>query len=529
MKRKTLGIISLLCFLIAGFIAYQIGWAFPPIPPTNMASPGAIGGTTPAAGTFTTLNADHIGENTGSHGVVFDNNVDIGSTTAGKNETIYATLGNEMAPALEAANWTLGYNTGGWAAGSGVLSKTASTGTQTATPSGTFTVTAGVTYKVVMVVSAAANSPTYTLGGVAGTTLTATTITDYITASTTGKIIFSGGASATCTITSLTVKALTDATGDLTVEGNLLLRSPLLLSRAGYASGGYPNIALNSDPTTGINIRSGQLEVYSAGTAVSSLGATLNSYSDSFRLQWGANTDIKLLRDAANSLALNNGTSQQKFNVYNTSSGGDYERLSLTGVQGVSVDAWAETAGTGADNLDFVIHTAGTGQLKNTASAITSGSGTGVTVNHTGAIIQQVYKVTTTYAAYSDTDLTKGIVIATLPAKTRLIAAYADTTQAYAGTDITAATLEVGVTAEGAAEIIAVHDVKTGVVTKGLADADMGTGMTRAAQIQGAYTPSFTGTTAVYATIDATTGAATTLANLTAGSTTFYLITEKLP
>jgi hypothetical protein len=189
----------------------------------------------------------------------------------------------------------------------------------------------------------------------------------------------------------------------------------------------------------------------------------------------------------------------------------------------------AITAGTGTDNVDITLTPAGTGQLKNTASAITSGSGTGVTVNHTGAVIQQVYKVTTTYAAYSDSDLTKGIVIATLPAKTRLIAAYADTTVAYAGTSITAATLEIGVTAEGAAEIIATHDVFAGVTTKGLADADMGTGMTRAAQIQGAYTPSFTGTTAVYATIDATTGAATTLANLTAGSTTFYLITEKLP
>ena len=161
-------------------------------------------------------------------------------------------------------------------------------------------------------------------------------------------------------------------------------------------------------------------------------------------------------------------------------------------------------------------------------SSVTVGTGTGLTVNQKGRIAQQVYKVTVTYAAYSDTDLTKGIVIATLPAKTRLVATYTDTTVPYAGTSITAVTLEVGVTAEGAAEIIAPHDVLAGAVTKGLADADMGTAMTRAAQIQGAYLPSFTGTTAVYATLDATTGAATTLANLTAGSTTFYLITERL-
>lgn len=159
---------------------------------------------------------------------------------------------------------------------------------------------------------------------------------------------------------------------------------------------------------------------------------------------------------------------------------------------------------------------------------ITSGSGTGITVDNR-SLIQQVYKVTTTYAAYTDSDLTKGIVIATLPAKTRLVAAYADTTVAYAGTDITAATLEVGVTAEGAAEILATHNVFAAPILVGELDADMGTGMTRAAKEQGAYMPSFTGTTAVYATIDATTGAATTLADLTAGSTTFYLITERLP
>ena len=219
-----------------------------------------------------------------------------------------------------------------------------------------------------------------------------------------------------------------------------------------------------------------------------------------------------------------------KTNFWKTANDGtNYEGLQIDPATAGNMQIKYITGGTGTDNGDITLTPAGTGLLKNAASVITSGSGTGVTVNHTGAIIQQVYKVTTTYAAYSDTDLTKGIVIATLPAKTRLIAAYADTTQAYAGTDITAATLEVGVTAEGATEIIATHDVFAGAVTKGLADADMGTRMTRAAQIQGAYTPSFTGTTAVYATIDATTGAATTLASLTAGSTTFYLLTEKLP
>lgn len=157
-------------------------------------------------------------------------------------------------------------------------------------------------------------------------------------------------------------------------------------------------------------------------------------------------------------------------------------------------------------------------------SNITAGSGTGVTVNYNGHLNRQTYKVTTTYAAYADTDTKKGIVIATLPAKMKIVGCYADTTAAYTGGTVSAATLRVGVTAEDAAGILADHDVKTAAVTKGLADADMGTSMTRAAQIQGGYLPSWTGTTAIYATINTTDGNTNAL---TAGSTTFYIVTEQ--
>lgn len=142
----------------------------------------------------------------------------VGTTAAGGNLTINATEEAEMTPALEAANWTC---TDGWSAGTGTVVKIAGAGTGTATPSGAFSVTAGVKYKVVIVCSAVSGTLTYTLGGSSGTTITATTITDYIIASTTAKIIFSGGAAVTATITSVSVKALTDATGDTTVIGVL--------------------------------------------------------------------------------------------------------------------------------------------------------------------------------------------------------------------------------------------------------------------------------------------------------------------
>ena len=459
-------------------------------------------------------------------GATFTGNVAIGSASAGKNLTVNATEGSEMSPALEGANWTCGTDgTGGWTANAGTLVKTTSAGTQTATPSGTFSVTAGRTYKVVIVCSDAAYSPTYTIGGRQGTTITATTITDYIIASTTEKIIFSGDASARCTITSLSVKELTTSTGDAYVGGDLYVRNQLKLPYGGVSSA--PLIMLGST-STGIYEQEGGIRFIANGKKTHALFSTgYYLYNDSASIQIGASSDCIIRRDAADTLALRRTTNQQILRIYNTyTDSSNYERLTLTGVAGASVNITAETAGTGGDNLDIVLTPAGTGLLKNTASVITSGSGTGVTVNHTGAVIQQIYKVTTTYAAYSDTDTTKGIVIATLPAKTRLIACYAETTAAYTGGAVSAATLEVGIAAEGAAEIIAAHDVFSGAVTKGLADADMGTGMTRAAQIQGAYTPSFTGTTAIYATIDTTDGNTNAL---TAGSTTFYLITERLP
>ena len=155
---------------------------------------------------------------------------------------------------------------------------------------------------------------------------------------------------------------------------------------------------------------------------------------------------------------------------------------------------------------------------------ITPGSGTGITVNSTGSTNSRLYKVTTTYAAYTDSDGTKGIVICTLPAKTKIISFYADTTVKYIGGAISATTLEVGITAEGAAEIITPVDVFTAAMLAGDADNEMGTSLTRAAAIQGGYMPSWTGTTAIYATIDTTT--ANTSA-LTTGSTTFYIQTER--
>lgn len=147
--------------------------------------------------------------------------VSIGSNSAGKNEYIYATLGTNSAPALETPNYTLGT---GWSYGVETIEKLID-GTGTITPV-TQTITAGKTYKVVVTIgSISVSTMSWTLGGVTGSPFTAaTTYTEYITASTTGKLIITPVATALRTsITAISVKELTDVTGDLTIEGNLLV------------------------------------------------------------------------------------------------------------------------------------------------------------------------------------------------------------------------------------------------------------------------------------------------------------------
>ncbi len=138
---------------------------------------------------------------------------------------------------------------------------------------------------------------------------------------------------------------------------------------------------------------------------------------------------------------------------------------------------------------------------------------------------RKLIKIVKNYAHFTDTDAKKGIVLTRLSPGVKILAAYADTTVKYLGGAINAVTLRVGIAAEDAAEIIASHDVFADPVTKGLADADMGTGMTRAAAIQGGYLPSWTLPKDVYATINTTNGNCNAL---TQGSTSFYFIIEKI-
>ena len=303
----------------------------------KLAAPGAIGGTTPAAGTFTTL--DTTGD------------ANIGTTAAGKNLTVNATRGAEL------ITWTdAGWNEDGstWTFAGGVLTHV--TGNTTAvTATLTAAIEVGKTYEVTIVGTGGGATATYTLGSVTGTTIAASgaiAITDYITATTTGSLIITPANTNTVAITSISIKAFTDATGDLTVDGNIVARSPFLAGRGYYAS---PVYSFAAYPTTGYVFDGSTHRLITSGSnALTLIDGTLT-----------ISPNVSLCRDADYTLALRTGSNQQIARFYNTyTNSSNYERLSLTGVQGSSVNISAETAGTGGDNLDVVLTPAGTGAVK---------------------------------------------------------------------------------------------------------------------------------------------------------------------
>jgi len=100
-----------------------------------------------------------------------------------------------------------------------------------------------------------------------------------------------------------------------------------------------------------------------------------------------------LIGDSANALAQRNGTTQQIFRLYNTyTDESNYERLTLTGVAGTSVNITAETLGTGADNLDIVLTPAGTGKVTfGTHSALAAETVTGyITIKDAGGTTRKL-------------------------------------------------------------------------------------------------------------------------------------------
>lgn len=271
-------------------------------------------------------------------------------TNAAVNTATAATLGAELAPAISAANWTCG---AGWDTSvAGTLNKNAD-GTTACSPTTPIVAVVGTTYKITITVGAVtvATSSTYSLGGTTGTSIAAaTTYTDYLTAATTATFILTASpTNSRFTVTAVSIKALTDATGDLTVEGNLIVRSPSTFNgTATYGLGAQilgstlgssaPAYSFSNEPSTGLYFAaSGFLGYSGQGTTGWVASNSIFRMASTLQLQWSSGSavstagDTILQRDgAANTLALRNSTNPQTFNIYNTyTDASNYEKASL--------------------------------------------------------------------------------------------------------------------------------------------------------------------------------------------------------
>lgn len=154
-----------------------------------------------------------------------------------------------------------------------------------------------------------------------------------------------------------------DSLGDSTITDDgstVTLTTPL---RAASGAVGGPGISFSGAATTGFFLNSGLMRVSVVGTETAAfLG------SGEFRLQGSASAiswagDVYLARGAANVLAQRNSTNAQTMQWFGTfTDASNYTRAAVN-TTSTTVTFAAETAGTGADDIDVTLSPAGTGSV----------------------------------------------------------------------------------------------------------------------------------------------------------------------
>lgn len=158
-----------------------------------------------------------------------------------------------------------------------------------------------------------------------------------------------------------------------------------------------PNTGLYSASTTHLGIvanNTAMLYFYGAGTINTQVFAsTVDTY---FALSpsphVNASGDVRFYRDAANVLAHRNDTNAQTFRLYGTyTDASNYVRLGLN-TSSTTLTIAAETAGTGADDIDLAFTPAGTGTMKfGTHSAVAAETVTGyITIKDSGGTTRKL-------------------------------------------------------------------------------------------------------------------------------------------
>jgi hypothetical protein len=125
-----------------------------------------------------------------------------------------------------------------------------------------------------------------------------------------------------------------DGTGGKTLQNSGVIISDVNALTAGNGTASLPTYSFTSDPDTGIYLTSSedvgisidgtQRLTFGTSTAVALLNITATTGT------LGFNSDTYLTRDAANTLALRNGTTAQLFNIYDTfTNSTTYERMEI--------------------------------------------------------------------------------------------------------------------------------------------------------------------------------------------------------
>ena len=152
---------------------------------------------------------------------------------------------------------------------------------------------------------------------------------------------------------------------------------------------------------------------------------------------------------------------------------------------------------------------------------------TNVTQDYLGEPKRGSHKITIPKEAWITAGLTQTLNIGNMLKGTRVVSVISDTTVAFAGLAGTIV-LEIGDQDDSDGHILS-HDVKTAVVVKGLADADLGTLLVRANAVQGGFIGSWTATKTLKVTLTSSSGnlgdGATT--SLSAGNIEIYIVTER--
>lgn len=213
------------------------------------------------------------------------------------------------------------------------------------------------------------------------------------------KFVSSGDGAGAFTTNAGTNRVSWDTSGNVTLAGTTghSLSAPL-----SYPTGSQTFLKWGSSGNQQLKTDGTQLLVYNGGIAANTASLNRSSHivlRNDAAFAWTSATaadagtiDLYLYRDAANVLALRNSTNAQAFRWSHThTDSSNYQRGALrTG--STYVEVAAETAGTGADDIDVLLTPAGTGKVSfGSHSAIAAETVTGyITIKDNGGTTRKI-------------------------------------------------------------------------------------------------------------------------------------------